>query len=1089
MPQLSPASLDWYRASYLHERLAVRRITPPLLPPEYRDDVLGKRRLERWRAEAPFTTDEWWSQRMALEHASEEEWLTALGESSHAMSQALRDLPAWVTPLVQAFTCPPAMSATLPPSETWSKNPAVRFLEAFSPLIQQARSCLSTRLHKLLQEQSDAPCDAATLAALLYENLPGQLLQIVLRTMVLELNVARVQELLQGDTVEERFQSFINRMAQPAHGMALLQEYPVLGRLVVESLDRWVTVSVEFVQRLCDDWLAIQQTFAPPEDPGPLVRVESGMGDTHRGGRSVIIATFRSGFRLVYKPKSLAIDRHFQQLLVWLNMRGAQPPLRPLTVLERGQYGWVEYITAASCTSPDAVQRFYERQGSYLALFYVLEATDLHQENIIAAGEHPYPIDLEALFHPHMRDGAPTPLNRSLDQALAQSVLRIGLLPQRLWAGEHSEGIDISGLGGEPGQRGPGEVLRVAQSGTDTMHLQRQTIEMPESQNRPKLCDGAVDVVAYQAALLTGFTRMYRLLLAYRDELLSDHSPIALCTQDEVRVLLRPTRTYGVVYRESCHPDVLRDALDRDCLLDRLWAEIPYRPYLQHVVRAECQALRAGDIPMFTTTPTSHDLWSDHHHNICGVLAETGMELVRRRLEHLCEDDLAKQLWFIRASLATLPKITHHVAHAAPRVSAQPAAVTREELLAQAMAIADHLDRTALRDAGEVAWLGITLVREQYWSLTPLGADLYDGLPGIVLFLAYLGELTRAERYKLLAQTTWSTLQRSLAQDPATLTTIGGYSGWGGVIYALTHVAVLWEQPALLAEAEQMVERIAELIDRDDLLDVIAGSAGCIGSLLNLYQWRPAKRILEVAVQCGDRLLATAQTMAAGIGWKTARLPQPLTGFAHGAAGMAWALLRLATATGLGRFETAARAAMAYERHLFVPAQGNWPDLREPKASTPTATADGQTFMTAWCHGAPGIGLGRLTLLPCLEEREMYQDIAVAIETTRAHGFGANHSLCHGALGNLDLLVEAHVRLGRADLQPHINAVAAAIVADMRQNGWRCGNPLGVESPGLMTGLAGIGYELLRLAEPARVPSVLALAPPSGAGAEKRPAP
>jgi lantibiotic modifying enzyme len=119
----------------------------------------------------------------------------------------------------------------------------------------------------------------------------------------------------------------------------------------------------------------------------------------------------------------------------------------------------------------------------------------------------------------------------------------------------------------------------------------------------------------------------------------------------------------------------------------------------------------------------------------------------------------------------------------------------------------------------------------------------------------------------------------------------------------------------------------------------------------------------------------------------------------------------------------------------------------------------------------------------------MRQDIAVALETTRVHGFGFNHSLCHGALGNLDLLIEARVRLGRDDLQSHINDIAAMIVADMRQNGWHCGNPLGVESPGLMTGLAGMGYEFLRLAEPTRVPSVLALAPPSGAGVERQPAP
>ena len=128
-----------------------------------------------------------------------------------------------------------------------------------------------------------------------------------------------------------------------------------------------------------------------------------------------------------------------------------------------------------------------------------------------------------------------------------------------------------------------------------------------------------------------------------------------------------------------------------------------------------------------------------------------------------------------------------------------------------------------------------------------------------------------------------------------------------------------------------MVERTPDLIERDDFLDVITGSAGCIGSLLSLYHQKPSERTLAVAVQCGDRLLAQAQTMARGIGWRTTMMPQPLTGFSHGAAGMAWALLQLASVTGIGRFDTAAREAMAYEQHLFAPAQGNWPDLREHK--------------------------------------------------------------------------------------------------------------------------------------------------------------
>jgi Lanthionine synthetase C-like protein len=42
---------------------------------------------------------------------------------------------------------------------------------------------------------------------------------------------------------------------------------------------------------------------------------------------------------------------------------------------------------------------------------------------------------------------------------------------------------------------------------------------------------------------------------------------------------------------------------------------------------------------------------------------------------------------------------------------------------------------------------------------------------------------------------------------------------------------------------------------------------------------------------------------------------------------------------------------------------------------------------------------------------------------------------------------------------------AAEILASIGTHGWQCGTPLGVQVPGLMTGLAGIGLGLLRAAD------------------------
>jgi lantibiotic modifying enzyme len=204
----------------------------------------------------------------------------------------------------------------------------------------------------------------------------------------------------------------------------------------------------------------------------------------------------------------------------------------------------------------------------------------------------------------------------------------------------------------------------------------------------------------------------------------------------------------------------------------------------------------------------------------------------------------------------------------------------------------------------------------------------------------------------------------------------------------------------------------------------------------------------------------------------------PLTGFSHGGAGIAWALFDLAATTGEGRFRAAALGAIDYERSQFSPAHGNWPDLRVAEDSTLSAGKGKDSFAMSWCHGAPGIGLGRLLCLEHVDDLQIRSEINSALATTLEHGFGSNHSLCHGDLGNLELLQLAGAMLGERRWRAEAGRLAAIILENIEQNGWLCGNPLGVESPGLMTGLAGIGYALLRLAEPKHVPSILALDAP-----------
>jgi type 2 lantibiotic biosynthesis protein LanM len=1067
----------WYRAVSLPERVASLHAAKHKMRNGGVNAELAGRRMQRWRAQAPFASGSTFDQRLAMDDMSEGELFYLLGEPTESVRDRFSPPPLWLTTLAQAFSHPPC-SKPIPLPEPLPGQERAGFLDAIEPLITQGCGTVHEGVQALVQSYSDLPFDPNTVENVLLANLPGQLLQLLSRTMVLELHVTRLRGHLHGDTPEERFQSFLERTRQRDTALAILQEYPVLARQLVVCIEHWVTFSLELLQHLCADWEAIRTTFSPENDPGVLVRVDGGVGDSHRAGRSVRIVRFSSGFQVVYKPRPMALDVHFQELLTWLNGRGDHPAFRTLTILDRGPYGWTEFVTAQGCTSSDGVQRFYECQGGYLALLYVLEATDFHSENLIAAGEHPVLIDLEALFHPRIGAIDPKQADQFAGSRLSYSVMRVGLLPQRRGSNAESEGIDISGLGGEAGQLTPEGVPYWEAAGTDVMRLVRKRLALPGRRNRPTLNGKQVDVLEYAEAIVSGFTSMYRLILKHRGELLSSHGPLARFAADAVRVILRGTRTYGFLLRESFHPDVLRDALDRDRLFDRLWVQVEHRPYLARVITAERADLMKGDIPIFMTRPESRDLWTSSDERIDDFFGEPSMARVQRHIQQLSEEDLTRQLWFVRASLATLAMGAERATRLTYRLTEPQTMADRERLLTAARAVGDRLEALALRGEHDASWLGLTHTNERRWSLVPLEMDLYSGLLGVALFLAYLGAILREERYTVLARAALETLRRQVEGRRSIITAIGGFNGWGGLIYTLTHLGTLWDQRGLLTEAEAIVERLPALIEQDACLDIIAGSAGCIGSLTSLYRCVPSERTLSAAIQCGDRLIARAQPMEYGIGWITKVTgTTPLTGFSHGAAGMAWALLELAAVTGEERFRTAALAAIAYERSLFSPEAGNWPDLRDSETLGHAANNGQARFGVTWCHGAPGIGLARLHSLRHLNDTATWAEINAAVKTTLAQGFGCNHSLCHGDLGNLELLLQASEKDPRWRAQ--VNRIAAMILESIDRHRWLCGVPLAVETPGLMTGLAGIGYGLLRLAEPTRVPSVLALEPPT----------
>jgi len=329
-----------------------------------------------------------------------------------------------------------------------------------------------------------------------------------------------------------------------------------------------------------------------------------------------------------------------------------------------------------------------------------------------------------------------------------------------------------------------------------------------------------------------------------------------------------------------------------------------------------------------------------------------------------------------------------------------------------------------------------------------------------------------------MARCGMKTLRSRLRRVGERIHNIGMFQGWGGILYTLVHLGVLAGDSGFLAEAEEMTEQILGRLEKDAHLDVVAGSAGAISALLALHRAAGSRRALEIAVRCGERLVERAKPIGSGLCWHTEiGGDEALTGFSHGAAGIATAILELSAVTRDERFRSVARGGLAFERDQ-VRRESGPAASRSHAVATPEGRAAEKVMAMSWCYGAPGRGLACLRAMRYLEDPILEEDLNLSVALTLKKGFGKNHSLCHGDLGNLDLVLQVHRELKDEEVGREFRRLARVILASVERDGWICGTMANIEAPGLMNGLAGIGYGLLRAADPGRVPSVLMMDPP-----------
>jgi hypothetical protein len=334
----------------------------------------------------------------------------------------------------------------------------------------------------------------------------------------------------------------------------LFKEFPVLARLWSQLISQWRTHTTEVLARFATDRFALSRAFFGGQPVRTIVDLRCGLSDSHNNGRTVVQLQFEAG-SIIYKPRSGTGEWEWFSLLNWMNSKSFQPNLRAARVLRRKGYCWMECVELSFCENKRAARRFYERLGGTIAAVYLLKAVDCHRDNVIASGEQPVLVDVDALWHVSRLTKTQSPRAVLYRTGFFPNSNRHSLQSRSSVLGSTSTGKHLARIGGKP-----------------------------------------LDAALYQHEIVRGFAKAWHCILGTPRHRTAFLRRLRRIRGEERRWIYWATAQYAAIRQASLQPAALRGWLERHRLIARLCER---ETVTSAVLRAEINALERLDIPYF----------------------------------------------------------------------------------------------------------------------------------------------------------------------------------------------------------------------------------------------------------------------------------------------------------------------------------------------------------------------------------------------------------------------------------------------------------------------------------------------------------
>ena len=293
----------------------------------------------------------------------------------------------------------------------------------------------------------------------------------------------------------------------------------------------------------------------------------------------------------------------------------------------------------------------------------------------------------------------------------------------------------------------------------------------------------------------------------------------------------------------------------------------------------------------------------------------------------------------------------------------------------------------------------------------------------------------------------------------------GIFSGEGSILYTLGILYEIYDDIKYKEYFDKWLNCMETLILEDRLFDMISGNSGIVLVLINMYRKTKKPIYLQKAIQIAEQLIENMITENGKVGWKSEVVPEVLAGFAHGNSGFIELFSRLYEVYPQTKYLDILSSLVEYENSLYSEKDNNWIDLRKF-----SEVDQHKSQPIAWCHGAAGILLSRLTLYNAIKNlgetallQQAIKDISLAKNKLIEDGLHAGFCLCHGNMGNLLILKRYAEIFDDKQVRSICDSRFEQILEFLNEENIL---PTELYNPGFMTGLSGIAYALLKYKMP-----------------------